>query len=250
MFDKLPHNLVFPSPQKVIQDVRPSEYLSSMTRSDMIARQVTDIDPTNYHEKYLGAIREFSDEEKAALAKAVERANAILTRYRRISSIPWKLVKLCCSTEQGMPHTLKDYIFLSQGLFTIQFDLLVSILIHEKVHVFQRLFPIETYVLVHRVWRYGIFDIMEKHEDRRANPDLNNIIYSTSIHGPGFFMGYNSDTPRSLNDATVRTTDSNLAKQKYEHPFERMAYEIADGLCAKPHPKLDTALDNWMQTHF
>jgi len=54
----------------------------------------------------------------------------------------------------------------------------------------------------------------------RANPDLDEYIYKDS-DGIEMIANYSSEYPKEINDITLK----NLS---YEHPFEKMAYELGE----------------------
>ena len=120
-------------------------------------------------------------------------------------------------------------------------------ILHEKVHIFQRVFPVETNVLLTHYWQYAINGIKSNMPRVRANPDTNNILYRRGSVSE-CYQRYNSDTPRDLADS-VRYCVKGV--HLYEHPYEQMAYIIADLLCHSQIKNEDyIQVVRWMSTYF
>lgn len=134
--------------------------------------------------------------------------------------IPWKIgVFQGTRYEFGWPHTMSDVIFIPKHSFEDQDDKLVKLLVHEKVHLYQRLFCDLTQQYLRQFgfvkWRRRTQD--DKHI--RPNPDLDGWIYKQFDHPYGMELMHQVPTP-----------DTN--PQFYEHPYERMAIEISRVLCS------------------
>lgn len=133
------------------------------------------------------------------------------------AKIPWKIgVFQGTQYEFGWPHTMSDVIFVP--ITAIEDDKLVKLLVHEKVHLYQRLFHNLTQKYLSELgfvkWRRRT--AADKHI--RPNPDLDGWIYKQHNHPYGMELMHQVPTP-----------DTN--PQFYEHPFERMAIEISRMLC-------------------
>jgi hypothetical protein len=145
---------------------------------------------------------------------------------KNLRSIPWIFASTEGSTyEDGLPHTRLNVIFLSSNALsrlTMNERELIRTLIHEKIHIQQRLHPIETLALLKErgyiQWkeRAGVPRI-------RANPDLDNWIYIDPTTKKRMVAYYTSDTPSSISDIT-------LSSVNYEHPYEAIAYEISENI--------------------
>ena len=123
--------------------------------------------------------------------------------------------------EDKYPHTRLDIIFIHINIIKKIYNLndfynFVGLLIHEKLHIYQRYNSIKFDVLLQK------HNINRKHLRKhfklvRANPDLNDWIYSDG--GGNLMMStYNSAHPTSINDVIMKT--------EYEHPFEMISYLI------------------------
>ena len=103
--------------------------------------------------RYQAGVREFSDEEKETLRQCVKELYPALKRqYPLFAEMPWSFLKLSDKIEGGLPHTRDKHIVLSEGMSkrltvlrqsapeqaVMSFG---SLLVHEQMHVFQRLHP-------------------------------------------------------------------------------------------------------------
>lgn len=195
-----------------------------------------------------------------------------------LAEIPWKIAVLRDSLENGYPHTLESIVCLPRSFAVDACAVaaedatentadqvaakkaarkhVLKILIHEKVHVFQRLRPDETqrYVKVALGCqkRYRREDLHASLRNRlRSNPDLDDWIYTCKKEdekeGTGnstWVMAYDNERPRTLANARVvhaigataagRESDGSHTRQKpdkdkvYEHPYEEMAYQLSE----------------------
>jgi len=229
-------------------------YFDRMTPMDLEARGASSI--PEYRNKYINAIVDFDDKEKKELYKLVMVAKNMLALYAHISSIPWRFAKLSQNIENGYPHTLADIIFVEEGFLKRNMNdrSIVKTLIHEQIHVYQRLFSKQTMQLVNNVWGYQRAGPRNKLKDARNNPDLDEYVYLSSTNPRSFFyIAYASNHPKGINEANIKQTDVYSNKpmapsETYEHPFERMAYELSEYVYAEQCP--DEDLYGWMTKNF
>lgn len=108
---------------------------------------------------YADNVRDFTDEEKEAVANIVALAAGLAAfDFPRFSAHPWVLIKATSGIEQGLPHTRGHAIVLPEVLVqaivnarsadredrdaTHYFIMaMVGLMLHEQVHVLQRLDP-------------------------------------------------------------------------------------------------------------
>jgi hypothetical protein len=258
-----------------------SNYISRMNAYDLSVRSV------QAYGSYVN--KNPSRHIKSTIASDVRRIDTFLTKkkYKHLSALAWNIGILNIDVENNLPHTHKDVIFLPYDFHQLPDEERISILIHEKIHVYQRLFPIYTHKLFCDVWSLVPFKIWSaiNINNKRSNPDLNNIIYA-------FFdpnrkrMCYHIQTynpkPTSITDAQVsvhpisdadiqttsnqKTTYHDLITKynikQYEHPNETMACFVTDvilnNIISEPslvadddvqQQQHDTASFRWIQTY-
>ena len=197
--------------------VHKSPFFHRMTPVDLIARHVKTKE--EYMRLYLSSLKTFTQNEKEELEHLAMIADSKLKRdYPEIANIPWKFAKISEDIEMGWPHTIEDVIILTRVPD-------VSILIHEKIHVYQRMFPLKTEEFIEekgfvRAGHRSDFALL------RNNPDTNEYIYSIG-NCVEIYQMYNSYHPSDLKDSTLSCLH---AKDMYEHPYEFMAYYITNSL--------------------
>ena len=103
--------------------------------------------------RYQAAVRPFRPEEQEAIRAYVEALEPLLRDYPRFARQPWRFVKVADHIEGGLPHTRDNFIVLSESVSKGLFDLRRQqtpeaalmrggmLLLHEQVHVLQRLEP-------------------------------------------------------------------------------------------------------------
>jgi len=102
---------------------------------------------------YAAASEDFTDDERAALADAVESMQPVLSaRAPLYARTPWCFIKVNGTIEGSLPHTRGDCIVLAEGVLQAlakahakgKFDHpsgVWSLLLHEQTHVLQRSNP-------------------------------------------------------------------------------------------------------------
>ncbi len=189
--------------------INKSPFFDRMTIYDLHARHVKTKE--EYKKRYLLSLKPFTQEEKEELTrKTREIDNAIHEKMPLLAEIPWKFAKTDHSIEMGYPHTLEDYIILTSVPS-------ISTLLHEKIHVFQRLYKHETEELIRNYGfhKYGLYSDLPL---ARNNPDIDEFVYSRN--GQIIYQKYNSTSPNDISDSKVTIPG------EYEHPYEHMAYTL------------------------
>jgi hypothetical protein len=196
-----------------------TKYYSTFTRSDMTARRIKSI--RDYLSIISKSVSEFTQAQKKILEESASKADKILTRIRlpgfdgaKAARMRWKIG--CISGrkyEGGFPHTVGGTIILPDNVHLHTSRTLVRLLIHEKVHIYQRKYKadIKVYLQSHN------FTPLYRRKNSRANPDLNSIIYYNTKTDRKYESNYRSSRPRSVSD---------IKNTRYEHPYEEMAYSI------------------------
>ena len=201
-------------------------YVSTMTAADLVAREVSS--PQEYITRIAQATENFSLEEKTKLVEACSKADAWISKQEVSKSfdgpaaalIPWKFAKTTAAYEEGFPHTRMEYIFLTGALVATDITSFIRTLIHEKVHLYQRLYKEDVLAYI-RSKNIMLFTEKQNYELVRANPDTDGYVYA--INRTPMVAVYKSKTPMGINDIVITPVN----KAEYEHPFELQAYEIA-----------------------
>jgi len=187
-------------------------YINNLSIYDLRARKVK----TNeeYKDKVINACLDFTEKQKEKLEKSSITARAFFNNNER-----WVFALINNDYEEGFPHTREKIIFVSPNVINYEENELIKTLIHESIHIYQRYNRREIKVYLdsngYSVSRYKPMVSLI-----RANPDLDNYIYKDK-DGNELVAYYNNENPSGINDI-------NLKNHLYEHPYEKMAYEIAD----------------------
>jgi hypothetical protein len=231
-------NISFPHHHEVKNTIQHQHFFSNLNILDLKARKAQSQDEYKY--RYINGIKPLSRKEQVKISSLVNSIQPLLAPYGKVATIPWKIAKIDDTLENGYPHTLGDIIFLPEQFFNKYNDSdMLKTLLHEQIHVYQRKFPLETNVLICRFWGYDIQGVLAELPNNRSNPDLNGLVYCKK--GYISYQRYNSSNPTSLADSNI------VGHDKYEHPYERMAYEI-------PRIIIDHKDENntsvWMKSYF
>ena len=105
-------------------------------------------------------------------------------------------------------------IILSKRIIRGNYKWLIELLIHEKTHVFQKLYPdyASNYIKQNNFVKVG-----HNKGIVRANPDIDDYIYADSS---------GNELKAVYRDNAKSITDVIISDQYYEHPFERMAIDF------------------------
>jgi hypothetical protein len=218
---------MFPKVEIVKQDISSNaEFFSRMTSYDFIARNTQSQE--HYKRHYINSIISFTENEKNVIKDLTQKANLFTKRYSLLHNIQWNFVKLSKGIENDYPHTLLYYIMLPYNFITKytnptheNIKSLIKTLIHEKIHIFQRAHPEETRILIEDMWGFLPY---KSNEDplRRTNPDTNDLLYKRE--STTCLQKYNNTQPHTLSDSSINKE----CKELYEHPYEQMAYILAE----------------------
>ena len=250
---------IFINRSKMIDIINASPYFTRMSKYDLIVRRSETEE--DYKTKYINSVINFTCREKQKLCYLVGDANALLERYKNISAIPWKFAKLSNGIENNWPHTLGDVIMLHSSFFDNTKEEMIKTLIHEKIHVYQRLCTNYTNILISLYMGYKYYNEMGVLENIMNNPDVDGKLYT--IRGRLIFRGYDRPYPNNLLhtklyecilDKSGRIVDiletSNRSLNypdvitQVDHPYEIMAQLISHNLAGFP---LSTPnINKWM----
>ena len=191
-------------------------YASGLNAMDLAFRHAQT--QQHFATQYLSALRPpTSDEYELHLRSHMLEAQRLTSSYHRLGSIPWTIFILDPSRiENHMPHTHAAAIILP---ITSLINISLITLIHEQLHVFQRLYPLECHVFYNTHWGYKISpNGIQNQTARRSNPDINAIEYVDST-GKIIDNAYTS-TAQRIGDIV----------DKRDHPHEIFAYRVSEDI--------------------
>lgn len=253
-------------------------YPPRMKDVDLVARNMKRYE--EYEAYYKNSLLQFTPEETNILSMSIDIINQdIIHQTRMLRGIPWKFIKVDHNIEHGYPHTHGEVIVLSQDFFMPPRSKLIQTLIHEKIHVFQRLYPEITDDYIQNVLEFTRY--IDKASETlsnilarsRNNPDIKGLYAFQGQYIP--VQVYNSDHPTSIADSKVVLYDINkdglASLEAYdifdghiphelvvqcEHPYEIMAVLIAKVFidfqrkikCSNLHPILSRTA-SWVLKH-
>ncbi len=225
-------------------------YVANLSSIDLYARKA--ITKSEYIDVIKKSSASFTYSDREILDKCTKIADELLRKvkidsiskeknlnyskyinYKDIATIKWVLSKTSAEDsedkiyryEEGLPHTRKNIIFLSTKVLNYSEDELIKILIHEKIHIYQRYNEKLFKNIINNMGYTEVSNINEISADTlkyiRANPDLDKKVYKNITDGNLMLCLYNSDRPNGINDVVIKNYSS-------EHPYEKIAYEISE----------------------
>jgi hypothetical protein len=202
------------------------KYYDRFYQIDWVARHV------NSKDEYINLIKtnnvcsEFNFDEKDRLTRLIilietnlkDNRNKINLPIELLLQTPWN-IGLCNGTiyENGFPHTRNLNIILYDYHMTLSDNNLSKILLHEKIHIFQKAFPDITQQYLSQ-YNFKIYGKRTHDSMIRVNPDTDDDVYINS-NNVILSCKYNSINPSSINDV-------NTSSQLDEHPLEFMAIDL------------------------
>ncbi len=203
-------------------------YYDEFGKEDWIARGANDVN--DYLKKIEKCCSEYSDSEIKRIKNAIKNVDLFFKNNcniywldtEKLNSIPWKFgIVSNRSYENGLPHTRSDTImFCSERLKSKSEKGLEALLVHEKMHIYQKMFPEECKKYCD-LMGFRKFKRVSKNDSIRANPDTDHYIYKNDSNQK-LIGKYNSSNPENLEDAKYYP----INEQSFEHPFEHMAIEV------------------------
>lgn len=203
-------------------------YIEQLSLPDLIAQKA------NTHQEFLNAIcnaaDSFSLSEKAKCLYTCTLADRWIRNKmkqytginnQKLANLPWKLsLTRGRVNEEGLPHTRKDVIFLSDDTLSLSNKELTRTLIHEKIHVYERLFP-QDMELWMNASGYKRYKRLSEHQLARSNPDVDGWTY-INPQGLETVVFYRSEKPKGIDDVIY----PGAQHPNTEHPYETLAYMI------------------------
>lgn len=187
-------------------------YIKNLSIYDLRARKALTND--DYLNTAINSCLEFNEQQKEKLIKCCGEAIKFFN-----NNYKWVFALTNNNYEEGFPHTRGAVIFISPIIINYNETELIKTLIHESIHIYQRFNKIAIQDYLNQNG-YFISRKRDKSSLIRANPDLDDYIYKNK-DGKELIAYYKSENPKGI-------TDIQLSVVAEEHPFEKMAYEIAD----------------------
>lgn len=223
----VPSRVTFVSSKEVAEFLAADRdgYVASLTPIDLYARDVATA--AEYKDRIVKLPVDVDESKKKQITKLAQAVDQYLyqSNQHKLASVPWKIAFMKGDAyENGYPHTRGDVIFLSTN--EIDSVALKPTLLHEKVHVYQRMYPDEMAKYIQSN-KYRAMKLRKDEPMARSNPDLDDWIYVDPRTSKPMVALYTSQRPSSISDVVLQNA-------AYEHPYEKMAYEIAAQIDTKP----------------
>lgn len=237
----------FPSKAQVAPLISKDLFFHRLSKTDLCVRRHSN--QQAYLQTYIDSIQPFSMNEKELLTKSCRALDdkCKSMNLTKLLQIPWTLVKVSSTIENGYPHTLGSYIMLPDGFCNAGSVLnQMQTLMHEKIHVYQRLFPFETSILIVNFWHYNVVNVRHHFKRIRGNPDVDEFVYSRNgDYGDTCTYEY-SEEASSISEVVKKG-----CANEYEHPYEKMAYTISEMILkpSKHHIDDHITASNWMKKY-
>lgn len=199
------------------------DFIDRMSYEDLKARNMENREHVMLN--YMNNTLFFTEQEKQRIHNLVNLIDTRTINTPLLHNIPWIFVKTNSSIEEGFPHTLSNLIFISNPM-----DISAEVLLHEKIHIFQRLYPDLTKKLIIDLWGFNVHSKFIDTFLARNNPDTDGIIYSRK--GVVFYQKYTTSNPLSIsesNHTVIHSSDQSIPYyvHQLEHPYEIMAIIVA-----------------------
>lgn len=187
---------------------------------------------------YTNNIAIFSDRQQSELYSLCNEIDNYLIKFPSIHKVKWKFSKMHIIIENGFPHTHDDTIFLTDSFFNKDRDNMKETLLHEKIHVYQRLYKNKTQNFYKSL---GFIPLLKKENNcQRSNPDIDEYDY---IFGGNIVNAYYKKGASRLSDIKIMSSSvwqnrnnqglllleklSNTYNIQIEHPNEIFACIIS-----------------------
>jgi hypothetical protein len=201
------------------------KYYQTFNLNDLKVRNIKTIE--EYNNNIKNSCINFTDDDINILDSSIQMANSKLKKFNTVgfnglkaSQIQWRIGLIHNNIyENGFPHTRNNIIILPKYILENK-NKLVEVLIHEKIHIYQKLYPsdILLYLKKNGFHKYRIKDT---NDNIRANPDTDNFIYK-NLKGEIMKCLYQNN-PNTIEDVVFYP----INEDKYEHPYEYMAYTLS-----------------------
>lgn len=223
-------------------------YFERFTQNDLRARtQQSASSLGNYLvnlEQYIKGFNcgDFTESNKALITECVDEIETIVIKdppqsggvdwvdSDKFHAIPWKIGLIeDDSYEYGLPHTRVDTILIpKRALIRNDRKDFINTLIHEKLHVYQKLYPadFQKYLDHHGFVKYARYGSLR---DIAANPDTDEYVYAkkSGLDKVVYCGKYDFSTGKHGVKSIVHQP---IDDPKYDHPRELAVYNLLENL--------------------
>lgn len=231
-----------------------SDFFNSLSEEDLKARAKKDTmlqGGEHYKNEYKSAYEDLTETDKALLKRVIDEANKLTSQYKNLQQLEWRIAKVKNTVEYGLPHTLGNMIVINRDNLLRPENELVKTLIHEKIHIYQRMNTTSSKEWITKVGFRALlpseFATLNKEllQLRRSNPDIDTNTYVHIKSNLVLRQLYNNNTPSSIMDSKavgiplsgnynpipLTNTILGLPTTFYcqlEHPYEIMACLLSE----------------------
>ena len=202
------------------------KYYEKFNENDLRVRDINNIN--EYHDIIKNSCINISSNYSKILDEAINVADIKIKKIKingfdgkKAGDLQWTIgVFKDKKYEYGLPHT-RNLIIVIPEIILNNFYQLVQVLIHEKIHIYQKMYPndVDIWLNENGFIKYKLRNIKD---NTRANPDIDNYLYK-NINNDILQAVYN-ELPFTINDVKYYPINNS----KYEHPFEYMAYTLEE----------------------
>jgi hypothetical protein len=201
-------------------------YIKNLSEYDIKAQRSKS--KSEYKNKIIQSADSFRPEEIQKLKIACRKADEALKKINipgfdgiKASNLDWNIaLTRGRNYEDGLPHTRLNTIFITDNTLKNNPIQLAKTMLHEKVHVYERLFPsdIEVWIKHNGFKPYKKWDSFKI---ARSNPDINEWSYLDPKGRPMVVL-YKNNNPKSIHDVRYLEHEDPAS----EHPYETLAYTL------------------------
>ena len=239
-----------------------SDFFNNMNTYDLKVRKNNN--KNEYLKRYQSGYEPFTIKQKNILLYIVNIVNNNINKYTNFKNIKWIFVKINTNLENSFPHTIENVIVLSNDFFNDSINNQINTIIHEKVHIYQRMYP--DYInILYTKWGFKKTDFTLN--NNRNNPDIkyyysynNNLLIQLYNNNPyelydsnTYLINLENNDKILINNNIIKQYDlPNIIINKLEHPNEIMA-EIVSLYLTNSYNNNDKwiqILKKWMEIYF
>jgi len=215
-------------------------YFERFTQNDLKARTQQSASSL---EQYIQGFNcgDFTESNKDLIDDCVAEIETIVVKdpyvdwvdSKKFHAIPWKIGLIeDDSYEYGLPHTRGDTILINKrAVNRIDRKDFMNTLIHEKLHVYQKLYPadFQKYLDYHGFVKYSRYGNGLSQSDIAANPDTDEYVYAkkSGLKKVVYCGKYDFSTGKTGVKSIVYQP---INDPKYDHPRELAVYNLLENL--------------------